>query len=114
MGQCTHGDIKIEFQTVEDADYVFNQLKKITELTFERIKTFAYFDLQNSYVDGTIFKCNIYSNRIPNGEFQIEQVIEQIKIMVLEDKIKPPHSFISELLIQHQGWSLDENDFKNN
>jgi len=111
MGQFTQGDIQIELQTVEDADYVYNQLENIKELVEVRTGKPAHIDLHDTEVDGTVYSCNVYSNRIPNGEFHIEQVIEQVKVMVKEGKIYPPHSFEGELLIQYQGWSLNENEF---
>jgi len=111
MGQCTQGDIQIELQTVEDADYVYDQLENIEELTEVRTKASAYIDLHDTQVDGTVYSCNVYSDRLQNGEFHIEQVIEQLKVMVKEGKIKPPYSLTGELLVQHQGWSLAESDF---
>ena len=50
MGVCTNGDIQIELQTVEDADYVYSQLEKIKELVEKRTKTSAYFDLQDNHI----------------------------------------------------------------
>jgi len=111
MGICTNGDIQIELQTVEDADYVFSQLENIKELTEARTKAHAHIALCDSQVDGTVYSCNVYADRIPNGVFHIEQVIEQVKVMVKEGKIKPPYSLNGELLTQYQGWGLDENDF---
>jgi len=111
MGVCTNGDIQIMFQTEEDADLVYKQLQKIEELTSERIKEPAHFNLQEIHVDGDMLNCNVYADRTPNGEFQVEQVVELLRILVQEAKIQPPHSFEAELLIQHQGWSLDEENF---
>ena len=112
MGICTSGDIQIELQTVEDADYVYDQIKNIEELTKSRLGVeMAHFGLADNHVDGTIFSCNVYSDRTPNGEFQIDQVIEQIKVMVKEKKILPPYTLIGELLTQHMGWYMDENEW---
>jgi len=112
MGVCTQGDIQIVLQTVEDADYVYDQLEKIAELTEERLKTPCHFNLEDNHVDGKVFYCNVYSDRIQNGEFQIKQVIEQLKIMVKKNHIRPPESLIAELLVQEYAWSMEDDDFK--
>lgn len=114
MGVCTNGDIQIELQTVEDADYVYDQISKIEELTVARVGGPAHFNLQDNHVDGTVFNCNVYADRTPNGEFQIQQVLEQIQIMVKAKNILPPYSFQAELLVQHESWYMDEEDFKSN
>lgn len=112
MGVCTNGDIQIELQTVEDADYVYDQIDKIVELTKARMKLgVADFNLQDNHVDGTIFRCNVYSDRIQNGEFQVEQVLEQVKVMVKKNHILPPYNFTGELLVQQAAWYMDENEF---
>ena len=113
MGVCTNGDIQIELQTVEDADYVYDQLLKIEELTKARIGTPASFNLQDNHVDGTFFNCNVYADRIPNGEFQMEQVIKQLQVMVKDGKIHPPYNFTGELMVQQASWYMDENEFTN-
>ena len=111
MGVCTNGDIQIELQTIEDAEFVYDQMLKIEELTVARLGTPAAFNLQDNHLDGTTFDCNVYADRIPNGEFQIEQVIEQVKVWVKEKKIFPPYSFTGELLVQQAGWSMGENEW---
>jgi len=111
MGQFTQGDIQIKLQTVEDAEYVYAQLENIKELTEARIKKSAHIELHDTEIDDTIYRCNVYAHRIPNGEFHMEQVIEELKVMVKEGKIAPPYSLTGELLIQYQGWSLEEDDF---
>ena len=112
MGQCAQGDIQIELQTIEDADYVYSQIEKIVELTEARIEGPAYFDLQDNHVEDSSFNCNVYSSRTQNGEFQINQVVEQLKIMVTEGKIKPPISFQGELTVQYESWYLDQDNFE--
>ena len=47
------------------------------------------FDIQDAHVDGNTFYCNVYSNRVQNGDFQIDQVVEQLKVWVKEEKIQP-------------------------
>jgi len=111
MGVCTQGDIQIELQSIEDADYVYAQLENIEALTVARTGEPAYFGLEDNHVHDEMFYCNVYSNRVQNGEFQIEQVILQLKVMIEEGKIKPPTSFEAELNIQHNAWSLDESNF---
>jgi hypothetical protein len=113
MGTCTNGDIRIELQNDEDADFVCDQMKKIAELTEKRLKQehvphFNLFDLQ---VECDTFSCNVQSDRTQNGEFQVEQVIAQIKVWVKEGKIKPPYELQAELMVQHAGWFIDENEF---
>ena len=113
MGVCTSGDIQIELQTIEDAEFVYAKMEKIEDLTMTRLDTkVASFNLHDNHLDGTTFDCNVYADRIPNGEFQIEQVIEQIKVWVKEKKIFPPYSFTGELLVQQAGWSMGENEWE--
>ena len=112
MGVCTNGDIQISLQSEKDAEYVFDQLEEITRLVTERIGQPAHFDLQDIHTEGTIFYCNVFSNRTPNGEFQVKEVINQVKLMVKQGQIKPPVALQAELLVQHEGWYIDEDEFK--
>jgi hypothetical protein len=82
MGVCTSGDISIYLKSVEDANHVFEQISKIKEITEARLGTLCHFDLQDNHVEDAVFNCNVYSSRVQNGEFQVEQVIELINIMV--------------------------------
>jgi hypothetical protein len=114
MGVCTQGDIQIELQSIKDADYVYSQIEKIEELTVARTGESAHFGLDDNHVQDETFNCNVYADRAQNGEFQIEQVIAQLRIMVAEGKIEPPVSFEGELQTQYAAWSLDEDDFEEN
>ena len=113
MGICTNGDIIVELQNNEDANFVCDQMKNIAETVQKRMKytTLPCFDIQDAHVDEDTFYCNVYSNRVQNGDFQIDQIVEQLKVWVKEKKILPPYEMNAELLVQHQGWSLEEDDF---
>lgn len=113
MGQATSGDIRIELQSEEDADYVYTQIEQIQTIVEKSSGAPAHFNLQDSCVEGFTFRCNVYSNRTPNGEFQVEQVIALLKLMVKEGKILPPLELQAELLVQYHGWYVDDVEFLN-
>lgn len=113
MGQSTHGDIRIELQNDEDADFVCDQLKDIAVITQKRMNddTLPWFNLYDMQVEINTFSCNVQSDRTQNGTYQVNQIIEQLKRWVKEGKIKPPWEFHAELLVQHEGWFLSEDEF---
>ena len=111
MGQCTHGDIQIELQTIEDAEYVYAQLENIKDLVEARTKEPAHIDLHDTQVDGVVYMCNVYADRLANGDFHMEQVLEQVRVMVAEKHILPPVDFQAELLTQYAAWSYSQDEF---
>ena len=112
MGRNASGDIQITLQNEKDADYVYDQIEKIEELTLARtdFKT-ADFNLHDNCVENNTFYCNVYSSRAQNADFQVKQVLEQVKIMVKERKILPPYGFNGEILTQYSAWSMDDEEF---
>jgi hypothetical protein len=111
MGVFTSGDISISCKNEKDAIFIFEQLENITKLVEARLKIPAYFDLQDNHVEECMFYCNVHSPRTQNGEFQMDQIIEQIKIMVKEGKIEPPEEFQGELMVQYESWHMSEDEF---
>lgn len=111
MGVCTNGYIQIVLNSVEDANKVFDAIENIEKWTVEKTKNSAFFNLLDNHVEDDIFHCNVYSNRVQNGEFQIEMVLERVKAMVVNGEIQPPDEFQGELNVQHCAWHLDEDNF---
>jgi len=111
MGQSTSGDFQIDCQSEKDAQKICNKLNNIKALTEERTNFPAHFEFDNLYVEDTYIHCNVSSDRVQNGEFQIEEVIKLVKLMVENKEVEPPNEMRAELLVQHEGWFLDESDF---
>lgn len=112
MGVCTSGDFQLYLQNEEDADYMIDQIENIALNVQKEGKPLPYFSMPGPRLDGNTIYCDVYSDRVQNGRFQIESLIELIKLKVKEGKIKPPLDFQAELLVQDTGWNLDEEDFK--
>lgn len=111
MGLSTEGYIEIELQSTEDADLVNTQIGKIKELVEARTKLPAYFCLYSKYVSDTTFNCKVSSNRVQNGEFQIDQVVEEVKRMVKNKEILAPVEFTAELTTQYASWHIEKDEF---
>jgi hypothetical protein len=111
MGKYTSGYINIYCESEEDANNVFKEIANIVSLTEKRTGSPCHFNLFDNEVDGDLFRCNVSSSRVINGEFQVNQVIKQLKLMISEKRICPPIEFNAELTVSHESWSLSDEDF---
>ena len=111
MGVCTNGDVTITFQNEADADRAFDNIKDIQKITEEKYGYTCHFNIQDSYVEDNTFYCNVYSDRVPNGEFQIDEIVKLMRHLVKEKAILPPLEFQGELVTQYGSWYLDEDEF---
>lgn len=112
MGRSVSGDITIVFKSERDARYALDTLNKIEAIVKERLKQNADFNIYDLSVNNELFYCKVSSGRAVNGEFQINQIIEQLKIMVNNKEIEAPDSFEAELLTNYESWDLEEEEFK--
>ena len=118
MGTFGYAHVTIETSTYKDASNIREMLEpeNLIKLIRERTGIDTDIDIEPNFniddpFDETI-NFEVSSQRVDNVEWQVEQIIEQLKIAVRSKDIKPIVRFQASVYENRENYDLSEQDFE--
>lgn len=112
MGVFASGSVQIYLNSIEDARKVQKMIEGIQQIVEARTKKPAYFELYEIKKDSSSVEFGVSSSRAQNAEWQVEQVIEQLKIMTKSKEISGVVEFTADLMQEYNSWCMDGEEFE--
>jgi len=111
MGTFAEGSIQIYLDSTEDADKVCEMIKNIKERTDKRLKQEGHFSIQDLDVHEQLVEVRLSSERVQNCNFQMEMIVDELKVMVQSKEIKEVSEYSSNMMVDGGGDYLDSEYF---
>jgi hypothetical protein len=112
MGVFVKGSVQIYLNSKKDAEKVHKMINEIEEIVKERTQQPAYFELYDIKLSEDFVEFGVTSPRSQNGEWQVNQVIEQLKLMTKEGIISGVAEFTADLMQEYESWYMDSEEFE--
>lgn len=111
MGTFGESSISIELATEKDAEAVCEMIHNIKERIEKRITEGFYFEALDLNQQGCSVWLTCSSSRYQNADWQCQQVIEELKLMVRNKEITEVAEFSSSLMIASDGYYMEADEF---
>jgi len=111
MGVFAEGSIQIYLNSEEEAVKVCEMIKNIKERTDKRLKQEGHFAVHDLDVHGEMVEIRLSSGRAQNCEFQMEMVVDELKVMVQSGEITEVAEYSSSMMIDGGGQYMETEDF---
>jgi hypothetical protein len=112
MGIFVSGSVQIYLNSKEDAEKVHEMINNIEEIVKERTQQPAYFELYDIKLGDNSVEFGVSSPRCQNGEWQVGQVIQQLKLMIKSGVISGVSEFTADLMQEYESWYMEESEFQ--
>lgn len=111
MGTFAEGSIQIYLNSEKDADKVCEMIKNIKERTDKRLKQEGHFAIHDLDVHGEMVEIRLSSGRIQNCEFQMNMIVDELKVMVQSKEITEVLEYTSNMMIDGGGGYMEGEEF---
>lgn len=111
MGTFAEGSIQIYLSSEEEADKVCEMINNIKERTDKRLKQDGHFAVHDLDVHGEMVEIRLSSGRTQNCEFQMEMVVDELKVMVQSGEITGVSEYTSSMMIDGGGEYMESDAF---
>jgi len=111
MGVFAEGSIQIYLNSTKDADKVCEMISNIKERTDKRLKQEGHFAINHFDVHEQLVEIRLSSGRVQNCEFQMEMIVDELKVMVQSNDIEEVSEYSSSMLVDGGGDYLDSEYF---
>lgn len=111
MGTFAEGSIEIYLNSTEDADKVCEMIKNIKERTDKRLKQDGHFSIHNLDVHEQLVEVRLSSSRVQNCEFQMDMIVDELKVMVQSKEIEEVSEYTSNMMIDGGGNYMESDSF---
>ncbi len=112
MGTFGAGTATIYLESKKDAKKVSKMIDNIEERTKKRLGVeIAYFEFYDKKVADTTVEVKNSSSRIQNCEWQIDQLILELKEMVKNKEISAVTEFTADVMMESQSWYMQNDEF---
>jgi len=113
MGTFGNGSATICLKTKNDAKKVSKMIDKIEERTKKRLGIeVAHFEFYSKKVTDQVVEVSNSSSRIQNCEWQIDQLILELKEMVRNKEILGVEEFTADVMMESQSWYMQDDEFE--
>mgnify|MGYP003657071691 CR=1 FL=1 len=118
MGIYASGGVEISFTKEEDANKVYEILSN-NEVAKQIIKIIGEegegnYNLYDFDGDGEWLYFKVSSGRVQNAEWQVEKIIDVLKVLIKDKVIGSIECFHSHLMTEYNSWDIDGKDFDAN
>lgn len=112
MGTFGTASVNIELATEKDAEAVAEMIQNIKDRIAKRITESFHFAVDRLDQQGTSVWLEINSSRYQNTDWQVLQIIEELKLMVKDKEIVEVAEFSSDLMIASDGYYMESDEFE--
>lgn len=112
MGTFGQASINIELASEKDAEAVAEMIKNIQDRIAKRITDSFNFEAHDLGQSGSSVWLDCSSSRYQNTDWQVLQVIEELKLMVKNKEITEVAEFSSSLMIASDGYYMEADEFE--
>jgi predicted peroxiredoxin len=113
MGVFGTGTATIYLTCKGDAKKVSKMIDKIEERTKKRLDIeVAHFEFYNKKVIDQVVEVSNSSGRVQNCEWQIDQLILELKEMVKNKEILGVAEFTADVMIESNSWYMQDEEFE--
>jgi hypothetical protein len=112
MGQFGNGSASIYLNSKKDAKKVSKMIDEIAERTKKRIGDEGYFEFYDKEVGDKEVHVKNSSGRVQNCEWQIDQLVLELKEMVKNKEISGVSEFTADVMVESQGWYMQDEEFE--
>ena len=113
MGVFGTGIATIYLESKQDAQKVSKMIDNIEERTKKRLDVeIAHFECYDKEVTNTTVEVKNSSDRIQNCEWQIDQLVLELKEMIKNKEISAVTEFTANVMMESQSWYIQEGEFE--
>lgn len=111
MGIYAEGSIQICLNSEKDTDKVCEMIQNIKERTDKRLKQEGHFCIHDLDVHDQLVEVRLSSGRVQNCEFQMDMIIDELKVMVQSKEIEEVSECTSNMMIDGGGSYMESDSF---